>query len=103
MSNQHSKQGGQEDFVEITEKYNSKGFLVERYYMKNGEQVDPINNQSLCQNPVVGFYNPKIDYVKFTKRLTPEELKQGKITHNKAGKVQNVLNRHDQPQQDKRE
>lgn len=76
MSNQHSKQGGQEDFVEITEKYNSKGFLVERYYMKNGEQVDLPIPEFMQKNPVVGFYNPKIDYVKFTKRLTPEELKQ---------------------------
>lgn len=64
-----------EDFIEITEKYNSKGFLVERYYMKDGEKRELPIPKFMQENPAVVFWNPKIDYVKTTKRLTNKEFK----------------------------
>lgn len=66
--------GKEEEFIEITEKYNSKGFLVERYYMKDGEKIDLPIPKFLQENPVVAFWNPNIDYVKTTKKYAPEEL-----------------------------
>ncbi len=60
--------------VEITEKYNSKGLLIERYYFKNGEKVDLPIPKFLQENPSIVFWNPNIDYVKVNKRFTQEEF-----------------------------
>lgn len=63
-----------EEFLEITEKYNKKGFLVERYYMENGKKVDLPIPKFMQENPTVVFWDPKIDWVKMTHWRDPKEL-----------------------------
>jgi len=87
-----------DSFIEITDKYNKKGFLVERYCIIDGEKKDLSIPKFFQINPVVSFYNPKINYelCKAEKYPSWECLKHGTFGDSTlgcayCGKIKNNL------------
>lgn len=81
------------DKIEIFEKYDSKGFLIERYYFVGDKRVDLNIPEYFKENPAVSycthpsadekFKENKIEWARTSKFLTKEEFKLLETSNNK--------------------